>query len=364
MFELYPGNVVSASITNYRDPGRVMSKPEPVGYGANYEKTDKAWNFPDLDRLKAFLGDLAKYNGYENVDVSIMPDDFSKLAVTNAATGELYSEVEYVPGYYPEEISVYEDQINLDHASRKEGAPAPAAEDYGGVDLDDGSYGFSKDANLLSWAEALGKFLGLNGTAVFDESLKTVEILHNDGTSDVLFPYDAIGKSKFVDFSNLERLLGRKYEGGVSESDENNVAPELPDVAKAVLGKMNDAELSDAYSASWENYGESISFDTEEGFTDFIWDTIEAIGMWDSVAEFEQDIDRKALVLHMEDGGEHILLPLEDIYTEGAAVNANDLAFLLGDVRPGGYENAPWVNPRVKDNDGYVPSGDVFKVSD
>ena len=363
MFKLYPGNVVSANITNYRDPGRVMRKPEPVGYGANYEKTDKAWNFPDLDRLKAFIGDLAKYNGYENADVSIMSNDFSKLAVTNAATGELYAEVEYAPGYYPEEISVYEDQINLDHASRKEGAPAPAAEDYGGIDLDDGSYGFSKDANLLSWAEALGKFLGLNGTAVFDESLKTVEILHSDGTSDVLFPYDAIGKSKFVDFSNLERLLGRKYEGGVSESDENNVAPELPDVAKAVLGKMNDSEFSDAYSASWENYGESISFDTEEGFTDFIWDTIEALGMWDSVAEFEQDIDRKALVLHMADGSEQILLPLEDIYTEGAVINANDLKFLLGDVRPEGYENAPWVNPRVKDNAGVVPSGDVFKVS-
>ena len=203
----------------------------------------------------------------------------------------------------------------------------------------------------------------MNGTAVFDESLKTVEILHNDGTSDVLFPYDAIGKSKFVDFSNLARLLGRKYEGGVSESDENNVAPEPPDVAKAVLGEMNDAELSDAYSASWENYGESLSFDTEDGFTDFIWAAIEALGMWDNVAEFEQDIGRKALVLHMEDGSEQILLPLEDIYTDGAAINANDLKLLLGDVRPAGYENAPWVNPRVKDNAGVVPSGDVFKVS-
>ena len=126
---------------------------------------------------------------------------------------------------------------------------------------------------------------------------------------------------------------------------------------------MNDAELSDAYSASWENYGESLSFDTEEGFTDFIWAAIEALGMWDNVAEFEQDIGRKALVLHMEDGSEQILLPLEDIYTDGAVINANDLKFLLGDVRPAGHENAPWLNPRVKNNAGVVPSGDVFKVS-
>lgn len=362
MFKLYPGNVVSAGITNYRDPGRTLRKPNPASYGADYDMTDMDWTFPDMDKLKEFLGDLAKYHGFENVDVSLASYDFSLIAITDADTGELYAEVEYAPGYYPEEVVVSADKLTFNQDAQDAKFPGPKAEDYGGNEMDDGSYGFSKGANLLSWAEALGKYLGLNGTAVFDESLKTVEILHSDGTSDVLFPYDAIGKSKFVDFSNLERLLGKTPAIDAPESGES--APELPDVAKAALGKMDDSEFSDAYSASWENYGESISFDTEEGFTDFIWDAIEALGIWDDVAEFEQDIDRKALVLHMEDGSEQVLLPLEDIYTEGAVINANDLAFLLGDVRPDGYENAPWVNPRVKDNDGHVPSGDVFKVSD
>lgn len=361
MFKLYPGNVVSANVTNYRDPGRALRKPNPASYGADYDMANLDWTFPDMDKMKEFLGDLARYHGFNNVDVSLASYDFSLIAITDADTGELYAEVEYAPGYYPEEVVVSADKLTFNQDAQDAKFPGPKAEDYGGNEMDDGSYGFSKDANLLSWAEALGKYLGQNGTAVFDEKLKTVEILHSDGTSDVLFPYDAIGKSKFIDFSNLERLLGKTPAVDAQETGEPT--PDLPNVAKPVLGKMNDFEFSDLYSASWVNYDESIQFNTEEGLTDFVWGIIEALGMWDDVTEFVQDPDRKALILHMADGSEQVLLPLEEIYEEGATFNANDLKFLLGDARPDGYENAPWVNPRVKDNDGYVPSGDVFKVS-
>ena len=106
MFKLYPGNVVSSNITNYRDPGRTLRKPNPASYGADYDMADLDWTFSDMDKLKEFFGDLAKYHGFENVHVGLSPDDFSKIAITDADTGEVYAEVEYAPGYYPEEVVV------------------------------------------------------------------------------------------------------------------------------------------------------------------------------------------------------------------------------------------------------------------
>ena len=93
------------------------------------------------------VSDLPVINGER---VSLRP-------ITDADTGEVYAEVEYAPGYYPEEVVVSADKLTFNQEAQGGKFPGPQAEDYGGNEMDDGSYGFSKGANLLSWAEALGK---------------------------------------------------------------------------------------------------------------------------------------------------------------------------------------------------------------